>query len=406
LVLGSIVMLTMLTVDFAFNQQTEYQMADYQIKRLQAEYLARSSMNLMWLEMKYNQMAKSTVASAGLDSQISFDLSVPLCEQFPLSSGLLRAVASGAGLPGAGEGEGEEAAKEGSVEEKAKLFSGMGVMGGEEFLNFEGDFDGECGDESGKIDLNYFYSLDPTQRVEKGENGYDRYKKLILYLLSQEKFRPLFENRDPSLPEIVRNLADWVDKDDRVNEFGGTAIGSEDSEYIGETSLGTKNGKMTTPWDVYQVAGITDDWWIPVQDMFTIYGGGKVNVCRAPDDVVVATILQYVASREDLPPIRSEDTETLSALVDTVKNSCQGVRPDPNQIATDLNTKLAELMRVEITGGGKEFADNIATQSRFFFFRTAGQVGDVVVRLTAVLDFGQGSGTDTSKWKLLYWRMD
>ena len=128
IVLSAIVVLTMLAVEFAFNRQTEYRMANYQIRQLQAEYLARSAVNLNFLLMKYNQLAKNSVASSGLDSQLGFDLSAPLCEQFPLSTELLRSVAGGDAAPPEGETEAKG--------EKPTLLAGMQVMGGEEFLNF------------------------------------------------------------------------------------------------------------------------------------------------------------------------------------------------------------------------------------------------------------------------------
>src|SRR3989338_2440619 len=85
LVLSAIVMLTMLAVEFAYDNQVEYQMAKHQLERLQAYYLAESANHLVRLELKMNQTVQNTVANSELADKIQIDLTPPLCQQFPMS---------------------------------------------------------------------------------------------------------------------------------------------------------------------------------------------------------------------------------------------------------------------------------------------------------------------------------
>ena len=48
------------------------------------------------------------------------------------------------------------------------------------------------------------------------------------------------------------------------------------------------------------------------------------------------------------------------------------------------------------------FAAYISTEPRYFTLKLAGQVGDTLVRIRAVVDVKE---TDPKKWKLLYWKV-
>ena len=64
LVIGSILILTMIGVEFAYDAQVEYHLAVHQKERLQAYYLALSAYNLVRLELKMGSAVQSQVASA------------------------------------------------------------------------------------------------------------------------------------------------------------------------------------------------------------------------------------------------------------------------------------------------------------------------------------------------------
>lgn len=424
LVISSIVLLTMLAVEFAYNAQVEYHLAFRQKEKLQAYFLANSAYQMTLLELKIGNQVQSQVASATQQANIELpvDLSAPLCEQFPIKTALFRMVL--------GEETGDEGRETKDEETKGEeekeaapqgMFSGFPLSGLEEFLQFEGDFDAECKDESSKIDLNFFYSQDPARPVPEGQdNAYDSYKKFIVNFLSQPQFQELFREKEIRIPEVVRNIADWIDPNDGINEIGRGEGGSE--EGIGRV----KNGKLSTQGDIFRVEGIEDSWWAPVSDYFTIYGmadergNPQINVCRAPDEVVQALILRYLESRKDLPPLPPENAAIIQQLVGTVQEGCTGAKPDKAKMAQDLDAKLLELLKAQAqtapppetqgTAGyaaqTSPFADWIATQSRFYRLKLTGQVKDTLVKINAVIDLGTQGGQDPRQWKLVYWKVE
>lgn len=420
LVIGSIVLLTMLSVEFAYNAQIEYHLATRQKQRLQAYYLAQSAYNLTLLELRMGNTVQSQVGQAVQQAnlQLPVDLSAPLCQQFPINTGLFRM------LIGGGEGDQGPTAEE----EPAELtgMAGLSLSGLEEFLQFQGDFEAECFDDSSRINLNYFYAQDPETKAPEGqENFYDAYKKFIVQFLSQPQFEELFKDQETTVPEIVRNIADWVDPNEVVNEPGGGQGGAEESVYR-DAAFGNwtvKNGKFSTPGEIFRVAGVRDEWWIPLSEYFTIYGttdprgNPQINVCRAPEALVQALILRYLETRKDLPPL-PVDPEAMGMLVAAVQGGCTGTKPDKNKIAGDLDRALLEVLKVgvalETTPGGEggyarpanAFADWIASESRFYRLVMRGRVQDTVVEIQAVMDLGQGGGVDPRNWKLVYWKVN
>lgn len=443
LVISSLVVITMLTVEFAYNAEIEYQMALRNRQRTQAYFLAMSAYQLTLLELKMqgpiqSQIQKATQALGEAGIELPIDSSAPLCQQFPMKTALFRLAQAGGGLT----------KKEGESSEAENPLAGFALSGLEEFLQFTGDFEGECVDESSKINLNYFYGMDPAKQMLSGDNPYDDLKKIIMKVLDNPDHRKKIEESDLTPHDVVQNIADWIDENESVNNFGGSEGGGEDSRYRGGLpgQMTSKNGKLSTPQDIFRVAGVMDAWWIPVSESFTIYGssseGGKmqINVCQAPDSVVKALILRYVESRKEIPPLRPEDSEVVDQLVSAVQEGCGG-EVDKNEIAKALEDALFTLLKVppQLTGAaageeakGKEekeekeegetgeaekksgsgdgaaqspFAEWITTESRFFSLKLTGQVKETVVKIDAVIDLGEKGGSDTARWKLLYWKI-
>lgn len=430
LVISAIVLLTMLSVEFAYNSQVEYHLALRQKERLQAYYLAQSAFQMTLMELKMGNQVQSQIAQATQNANIELpvDLSAPLCEQFPIKTGLFRMAMSAEG----GGPEEETKTEEESAEEtppEGMSLTGFPLSGLEEFLKFDGDFEAECSDEGSKIDWNYFYTQNPETKVGEGQdNPYDAYKKFIIQFLSQPQFQELFEGREIKIPEVVRNIADWIDPNDAINELGGGQGGAEEGIYRGESASTwkVKNGKLSTLGEIYQIEGVHDDWWRPVSQYFTIYGmtdergNPQINVCRAPDEVVQGLVLRYLETRKDLPPLPSDSSAMMEQLVSTVKEGCTGAKPDKVKIAQDLDNKLVELLRAtpmtetppEQAGTSgyapapSAFADWIATGSRFYRLNSTGQIKDTVVKIHAIMDLGEQGGSDTRQWKLVYWKVE
>lgn len=435
LVLSAIAIVTTMGVEFAYNTSIYYNLAQNEAERLQAYYLARSAYNFMRLELKFDRLFRSVVQSQNLGQYLGANAQLPLCQQFPLSTGLIRTVFLGGGLPGAegegGEGESPEAAPppeptEGdeALEQMQQGISMSQEQGAKEFLAFEGDFDGECIDEGTKIDLNAFAGLATAASVEGMLSPYDQYKQFLFKFLSQARFKGLFEASGVRIPDVVNNIGDWVDANNDRNDFEGRSGGAESALYQrAEASYPIRNGKLLTLMEAYLIDGVVDEWFEPMMDYFTVYGDGTINVCTASADVVEGVIRRYVDSNPNLPPLRLEDPEEMARLVTAVLDACAsgGIGDQLKQaVSQALDMAIGSVAGTEqpqqppqqpaqpATGAAAAaaaqsgFGALIRTDSRFFLLKLTGQVNDVMVRIKAVLDVKE---TDPKKWKLLYWRV-
>ncbi|MFH1875119.1 MAG: hypothetical protein ABH859_08085 [Pseudomonadota bacterium] len=397
LVLSSITILTTMAVEFAYNANVNYHLARNEVDRLKAIYLAKSAYNFMRVELKFDRVFRQIVQSQNLGQFLGANASLPLCQQFPLSTGLIRAVFMG--------GEGNDVLPD----ELKGMVSMAAQTEAQEFLDFEGDFDAVCVDESVKINLNGFYGLDPAQKVAEGYNAYDKLKIDLAKFLARKQYAHLFEDAGIKTGDVVRNIADWIDSNEMINEIGGAEAGPEMMLYERQqTNYPIKNSKFSTLDEAFLVAGVVDEWFAPIKKFFTIYGDGAVNVCNAEEIVVHEVIRRYVEDNPDLPPIKLDDPETMEKLVTAVYDGCAmgGIGDQQKQqIASSLNAALGalgETEQSEQTAGTSGFANLISTEPRFFSLTLTGVVGDVSVVIDAVLDV---KDANPKRWNLLYWRM-
>jgi general secretion pathway protein K len=408
LVLGAISIMTAMAIEFAYNTNVNYHLALNELDRLKAQYLAESSYRFMQIELKSDRVFRQVVATQNLGQFLGATAGTPLCQQFPLSTMLIRAIFMGEGA-------------EGLPPEFKKMVTMGEQSEAAEFLNFEGDFDGSCTDEASKINLNYFSGLNPLQKPpEGGHNAYDTFKITLMNFLGVDEFKDAFERADVKVPDVVRNIGDWIDTNEVINELDGVESGAEMSLYdrLGK-GYPVKNGKMTTLDEAYLVDGVVDEWFAPLQESFTVYGdGGLVNVCLADDVVVQMTIRRYIDSTPTLPPVKADDPETMAALIASVREGCSmGGMGDQlkQQIAQSLDAAIGAAAGGTVpeggtaaaggTAGGRTatgFASYLTTEPRYFGLILTGAVGDTTVRIKTVIDVKEA---DPKKWKILYWRI-
>ncbi len=290
LVLSAIVVLSTVLVEFAYNTNVNYNLAMNERDRLQSYYLAKSAYSFMLLELKFDRMFRQIVQSQNLAQYLGGAANMPLCQQFPLSTGLIRAVFTGGGLEGlmggAGGEEGDtEGGEESQIEDKIESLQRGASVSAEkmasEFLEFEGDFDGECIDEGTKINLNGFAGLSKTSAGDGKPSPFDEYKQYLYKFLSDKKYEALFEDSEVQISQIVDNIGDWIDTDGEINEMSGRSGGAERSIY---DRLGVpyqaRNSKLITLLEAYLIDGVTDLWFPELQENFTIYGDGKITMHR------------------------------------------------------------------------------------------------------------------------------
>jgi len=422
LVLSALVIITTMAAEFAYNTNVNYHLAMNDRDRLKAHYLALSSYRFMLVELKFDKMFQRTIQQQNLGQFMGSEANIPLCQQFPISTELIKAVfvemPEGGGEEG-GEGEGEGGGSP-IPAEFSKMISLEQREAAREFLNVDGDFDGECIDEGKKINLNAFAQWKPDQPVATGLNDFDKFKAYLIQFLKNPSYEDAFEKADVRPEDVVRNIADWVDTNERVNELGGVMGAPEDSVYTSrEVAYPLKNFKFTTPQEIYLVEGVTDDWFAPLENRFTIYGDEKIDVCNADEDIVISLIRRYVESKEEPPAIDFNNPEVTTALATAVSDGC-AMGGTGNQLATNVATavdnKIQELSGTPITPETTTptqpsttpttttptgFGAFVATERRFFALKMTGRSGDTTVTIRAVLDVKE---TDPKKWKLLYWQ--
>ena len=444
LVLAAVSVLTSMGIEFAYNTSIYSTLAQNESDRLKAFYLAKSAYNFMQLELKFDRMFRQIVQSQNLGKFLGGNAQLPLCQQFPLSTGLIRAVfleGTLPGMPGGEEGTAEgadqgaqkpeaaaapdgEAGKAGEAIEGARKLSSLSQeQGAKDFLQFEGDFDGECVDEGTKIDLNGFFGLSQAEGAEGVPSAFDQYKQFLFRFLSQPKIKPLFEKLELRMGDVLNNIGDWVDANAEINDFGGRSGGAEVSLYQREgASYPVRNGKLVTLLEAYLIDGVIDEWFEPIMDSFTIYGDGTVNACTSSPEIVESLIRRYVDATPNLPPLRLEDPEEMGRLTQAVTDTCAaGAQGDQlkQAIAQALSQAIGSVSGGAAapatpgaatpaaggaagTGAASGFAAYLRTDPRYYTLKLAGQTADTTVRIKAVLDVKE---TDPKKWKLLYWKV-
>ncbi|MBL7684428.1 MAG: hypothetical protein JNK65_00110, partial [Deltaproteobacteria bacterium] len=103
LVLSSLMLLSALVVEFAYNSNVTYNIALNERDRLQAYQLALSGLNFSKIVIKYDKEAKKLVQQASQQYGKTFNVQ-PLYKMMPINSAILRGIAQG----GAPSGEGAE----------------------------------------------------------------------------------------------------------------------------------------------------------------------------------------------------------------------------------------------------------------------------------------------------------
>lgn len=433
LVLGSILILSTMVVEFAYNTHVSYELASSGRDRLKAYYLARSGYNLVKLELKYEKDMRVRYASMLKNLQGSGVTADPLCKQVPLSTGLLKGIQSGdlfggekkEGDASAADGEeaaksAEEAKKEKKKEQAKEDAAAKGAAEGvsdetKDFLNFDGDFEVSCDTEERKINLNIFRdSAAAAAPAAPGIPGapaggaspapaadvlspYDSQKELLFSLLTQKDYEDIFKGKPDEARKLVNAIADWADRDDRINEGPGISGGAEDSLYGGDSyHYKVKNGRYASVGELLLIAGMTDDVYQKLEPQVTVYGDNKINLCQASDDMVHAFVQRYIQTTPGIAPISPGDEEKWTQITEGVKFACSDPQPKPETVAQAIGTVVG-------AADTKMLASQISTVNRFYRIEATSTVGESKMRLIAVIDAGAPS---PNLWKTLYFRVE
>ncbi len=405
LVLVFLMLLSAITVEFAYNTNITFHMAMNTRDRLQSYYLAESALHFSKTLIKYNKEARqmASKASQKLDKPINTE---PLYKMIPINSELLRGLISGEPPSEEGEDQAQKEAAADKLEAARQSLSLLASKQAENFLDFEGNFDANIEALEGKLPLNAFFKLSPTQPE------YDRLKNILVFLLLQKPFQALLKNPPKDSLELATQIADYVDTNDAVNEIGGSDRGSEAAPYAG-TSLKPKNAKFLTEEELILIPGMTDGILEELKKYVTVYRTiDKINPCLASDDLVRAMILAFIQKRSDVENIRPDDQDRLKKAVEKVKAQC----PDTSAMTQALNDVLS-LNASSSPGapppssapgaggapGFNSFGSMLTDEENIFKIESTGTVGNAEVKIIEVIN---ASGSNPDQWKELYWRVE
>lgn len=421
MVLASLALLSGVVVEFAYNSNVTYNLAMNEKERTQAYYLAQSGLAFTKLLLKYDREARKLASQASSRLGKNFQIE-PLYVMIPISSEVLRGMASMSNPDASGSAEAGIDAEEGASDEKKDAVGGFNLQDSE-FLQFEGDFSSEVIEENAKINVNAFLTLAPT------DPGYDRLKSVLYHLLLTDEFKGLFEDRYRGAKELVQNIADYIDRDDAQNEVGGQERGREGvGAAAGQIKM--KNGKLLSVDELMLVPGMTEDIFQKLKEYVTIYGADdKIYACRAKEPVIKSLILAYTeVNPTRMEPLKDENIELLNQAYDAVLNSCPdlqamaneldralgattpgagdgstpGATPGPTSSLTGSTTNRGTT-GTGSTGTTNSFNSMLRNDNTMFTLIGIGSVGETQVRIKTVIDT---ANANPLRWQTLYWRVE
>lgn len=419
MVIAAILFLSTLIMDYFADSLRNHQITLNYKARVQSYYLAKSAINFSKLLLYYNKELESTLKKQDIDvSQFGAE---PLYKMVPISSEMMRGL-----LSSGGEEDEEEAASEEEeqpveldmdkslLDDSESLATEQGISmlkkdEAEEFLDFTGDFESEISEESSKLSLN------AITKMLSSAAEYDLFKKILISILQQEKYKNLFANQKQDSEDLVNAIFDFTDSNDAINEFDNVERGREDSIYK-NTEYPVKDSAYLTLSEIRLVAGMTDDIFAQIEPWVTVYHtDNKVNICLAEEELVNALILYYTNNSECATPIKEDDTETLDKLREVTLAYC----PDKSDMASALNVELglkseSDMEEEASTAESKsttsmvsnclfQFENLLSEDNNVFRIVASGTVGDIRTQITEVID---ASASKTSSWKVLYYQVD
>jgi hypothetical protein len=317
-VVVALMMIGIMSGEFTTNTQVDQLGAIDARDQMQAEFLARSSINLSELILRIQQVldafAKNPNNPFG-SIQITDYASI-----FMSAFG---------GTP-------EELAGQGLVGDDAKGFGGE-----------VGYFDVRITTDDGKINLNCANGSQPQK---------DMIYTMIQSLYYFPAFDPVFEDPDSDGWRRDRNLQtqaiiDFIDEDHVTAHGPGESAtgGAEDYGYENlHDSYKPKDNYLDTIDEARLIRGVDERFWTLFGPAFTVYGGCKLNTKSLDDPHIIAALLFLTAKDPDTNPVIRDGTllwYNAMAISWAKKNGYAfGSNQDFIDFAKDPQAQLSSLM--------------------------------------------------------------
>jgi general secretion pathway protein K len=388
MVIGAIVILSILLSEIQTETGAEMAAATSARDALQAEYTARSAVNLARL-----LIASEPTVRAAIAPLFAFMKRTP--PQIPVWEFTERLLSAFIGEEGEKTEVSNSALDFNSERGKNLRFPG-------------GGFDLVIVDEDAKINVNQGSSND-IARIRLG--------KQIMGLITPLQFSSVFETKDAQgqfhdRAQVCSALIDWTDVDEvQFNcDFSATAqsAGAEDSYYqLLPKPYKRRNAPFDSLQEMHMARGITDDFWAtfvdpepnkPKKRIMTVWGQGTVNVNTANPQ----TLLAIVCSGAPAAEICTDPAQASMFLTGvTMARGISMGAPLFGSSQDFIQTMSGKGMLGPIlTGIGMkpvkfqseaEFAKSIATESKLFSIYAVGNKKgykrETRVKIHAVVDF-------------------
>lgn len=421
LVITSIAILTTVAVDFQFNSSVDLQLAANARDELRAEYLARSSINMSRLLLRFQRQVDAMGGNLNIGGMLdSMGIQMPpelqgvlpqgggglnlrLWELVPIDCGLLGMLTA---MSGGASYEEARATTAPQFGEGADL-DPMSALGGMQrsFGDFDGCFTAEITDEEQKLNLNRLNHTGQTGMIA------------MLHaraLIGDPRFDFIYEQPDAnnvkmSADDVLIAIHDWIDDRDtqaQINIHGNgvdpfpDGFGDENRNYLGYLfRYRSKNAPFDTLDELYQVDGVSDLWMAAFRDRVTVYPDKNraVNVNTNDPIQQIANIQMVAANPNDPKLMNPVVVQTILQEISWFKMvSFTGMSPS---VFINILERNGIAIRSDIKNGGQAALQRYFTdKSETFTIKASGSAGRVTKTITAVVR------TDNALGKLLYYR--
>lgn len=400
IVMTVITMLAIYLSEMLQSTSTAFHVAASQRDRLQAEYIARSGLNLTRL-----LIAQEPVIRGQLSPMIKLVMngrSPPQINVWDYANDILAPFMD--------------------VEVAKEIGSGLDFAQMEGIRSTGGTLDVIATPENGKTNVDKaLFQGDELARVSMA----DQLFQLMHGNVPESPYDAMFERPDAdgqysTRVDIISALLDWWDEDQirttyEPNDQGNGAIanaGGEDDSYAQyRDPYEVKNTHFDSIEELRMVRGVTDDFWAtfvesdpldPKTRNITIYGSGAVNVNEAPADVLLARICVFVP----LQPLCSDPMQRLifTSVIGMLRIAPIGVFGKPKDFANFVQGKGQEytMFSEQAAAGGAEsllftpvtipsaqlnkFKKAFITTAAIFSIQATGKVGRAEVRISGIVN--------------------
>ena len=386
LVITTVAMMTVLVTEIVHGAAIRLQLATNQRDEAQAEALAMGGVQFYRLLLIASKQLEGSGIIA-MAAQFGIPLSADTLWQIVpvVDSRVMRMIL----LAGGDEDEAKEMNQRGLTEEEEAASREFETSLDKPFLDFEGNFSASVSDEDRRI----FVARLTGQNM--AELMGDPHAGLLASLMAGPEQDKFLNDHDLERWELIANLADWTDRDDRRLFDGGLEDAAYEDVEEGDEPYRPKNA----PFDTLEEIRLVDQWqrdsvWFRYGRHLTIYGSGQINVNTAERRVLESIFQRYIT-----PPPTPDSMDFLYRQIQAFRTM-----PITNEggggIWRDTGNFIAFLREMAPGSVDEGLAKVLTTKSTVFRVKSKGEVRDAKVSIEAVFDF-----STSPVGKILYWHV-